>query len=63
MSKNIETDQQPLVAMMNGVEDAYCQIVDDPISLKKAEEHLGYLEPREANPTKLMPMLIPMSSS
>ena len=49
--------------MMNGVEDAYCQIVDDPISLKKAEEHLGYLEPREANPTKLMPMLIPMSSS
>ena len=63
MAKNIEPDQQPLVEMMNGVEDAYCQIVDGPISLNKAEEHFGYLEPREANPIKLMPMLIPMSSS
>ena len=49
--------------MMNGVEDEYCQRVDDPISLNKAEEHFGYLEPREANPIKLIPMLIPMSTS
>ena len=63
MAKNIEPDQQPLVEMMNGVEDAYCQVVDDPISLNKAEEHLGYLEPLEANPIKLIPMLIPMSPS
>ena len=34
-------------------------MVEVPISLPKPEEHLGYLEPLETIPVRLIPMLIP----